>query len=110
MARLRLIRIHCVNKNDVNRQDEIDIIVDGKKFAGTINLYQGQQFLLQSKDYEFSGQVDVELIEVDGQPGGHNDDHLGVRHIKDNLEVRDGLVSYEAPGTYYTLEYSVFLT
>ena len=109
MARIRLIRIHCVNKNDVNKEDEININLDGKKFAGTYNIRQDQKVLLNSKDYEFTGTVDVQLVEVDGQVGGNNDDRLGTRHIKDNLEVRDGLVSYEAPGTYYTLEYSVFL-
>src|ERR1700750_2455687 len=110
MARLRLIRIHCVEKNDINKQDEININVDEKKFVGTINLNQGQQVLLQSKDYEFSGEAKVQLVEVDGQVGGNNDDDLGTRHIKDDLEVINGLVSYQRPSTYYTLEYSVFLT
>jgi hypothetical protein len=69
-----------------------------------------EQVLLNTKDYEFTGSVDVQLIEVDGQVGGNNDDRLGTRHVKDNLEVSGGLLSYEAPGTFYTLEYSVFLT
>ena len=109
MARIRLINIHCVNRNDVSGQDEINIILDGKKFAGPINIHQGQKVLLNTKDHEFTGSVDVQLVEVDGQVGGNNDDHLGTRHVKDNLEVSGGLLSYEAPSTFYTLEYSVFL-
>jgi hypothetical protein len=109
MARIRLISIHCVNRNDISGEDEININLDKKKFAGPINIHQGQKVLLNTKDHEFTDNVDVQLVEVDGQVGGNNDDRLGTRHVKDNLEVIGGLVSYEAPGTFYTLEYSVFL-
>ena len=110
MARIRLISIHCVDRNDISGEDEINIKVDGRKFAGTFNIHQDQKVLLQTKDYEFTGTVDVQLVEVDGQVGGKNDDPIGIRRVKDNLEVSGGLLSYEAPSTFYTLEYSVFLT
>ena len=110
MARIRLISIHCVNRNDLEGEDETIIKLDGKKFVGPINIHQDQKVLLNTKDYEFTGNVDVQLVEVDGQVGGNNDDPLGTRHVKDHLEVNGGLLSYEAPGTFYTLEYSVFLT
>jgi len=110
MARIRLINIHCVKRNDLTGKDEINITLDGKKFVGPINIQKDQKVLLNTNDREFTGSVDVQLIEVDGQVGGNDDDHLGTRHVKDNLEVSGGLLSYEAPGTFYTLEYSVFLT
>ena len=110
MARIRLINIHCVKRNDLTGEDEININLDGRKFVGPINIQKGQKVLLNTNDHEFTGTVDVQLVEVDGKVGGNDDDPLGTRHVKDNLEVSGGLLSYEAPGTFYTLEYSVFLT
>ena len=39
MARIRLVCIHCVNRNDLTRVNEIDIELDGQKFAGPINIH-----------------------------------------------------------------------
>jgi hypothetical protein len=109
MAHLKLISLHCVKVNDL-KQDEINILLDGKKFVGPINISKDGVHQLGGPERKFTGTIDVQLIEVDGQEGGNNDDPLGTRHVSDDLEVDRQLLSYERPGTYYTLEYSVRLT
>jgi hypothetical protein len=111
MPQLTLISLKCVNKQDTEGKDTVVLRVDAKKPPtryGPFPMGKGDVRKLGFDD-DFDQEVDIHVGDVDGKPGGDNDDAFGkitAKASQAGAGVLTGIFD-KKKGTDYHLKYRV---
>jgi hypothetical protein len=107
MATIKIENLTCENPQEENGYDEINILLNGSKFAGPFSMRRGRS-VTPSATAEFAGtSARIALMEVDPGNGTDNDEALG-SHAVGTGDRGESAFFTGRRGTVYTMKYSVF--
>jgi hypothetical protein len=93
MSTLTIVDVECVKRQDTVGPDSIHVHVGGIHLAGPLAMGKKDVVTLPPNTIrQFNGSAEIELIEVDGAPGGSDDESLG-KHTVTAAQAGSGILT-----------------